>query len=101
LINRRSTPPRLLLALTSEKDNANHKNNPIDLAELTRSLNIRAMHSLKCRHTLTCPLIGSRSDRGHRTVANLDLARDILLNQLKTIGRNYFRVIRSSIIIRS
>ncbi len=40
LINRRSTLPRLLLALTSG-NNDNYKGNPTDLAELTRSLHIR------------------------------------------------------------
>jgi hypothetical protein len=45
LINRRSNLPRLLLALCSEKGKGNHKNNPTDPVELTRSLHIRAMHS--------------------------------------------------------
>ena len=45
LINRRSKLLRLLLALSSGKENANHKNNPTDLAQLTRSLHIRPMHS--------------------------------------------------------
>ncbi len=47
LINRRSKLLRLLLALSSGKENANHQNNPIDLAQLTRSLHIRPMHSLR------------------------------------------------------
>jgi hypothetical protein len=44
LINRRSNLPRLLLALSSgkSKNNDNDKNNPIDSAELTRSLHIQA-----------------------------------------------------------
>src|ERR1700733_14593822 len=41
LINRRSKLLRLLLALSSGKENANHQNNPTDLAQLTRSLHIR------------------------------------------------------------
>jgi hypothetical protein len=41
LINRRSKLLRLLLALSSGKENANHQNKPIDLAQLTRSLHIR------------------------------------------------------------
>ena len=45
LINRRSKLLRLLLALSSGKENANHRNKPTDLAQLTRSLHIRAMHS--------------------------------------------------------
>jgi hypothetical protein len=45
LINRRSNLPRLLLALSSGKSNGNNKNNPTDLAQLTRSLHIRPMHS--------------------------------------------------------
>jgi hypothetical protein len=44
LINRRSTLPRLLLALSSGNDN--YKSNPTDLAELTRSLHIRPNRSL-------------------------------------------------------
>jgi hypothetical protein len=44
LINRRSNLPRLLLALSSGNDN--YKSNPTDLAELTRSLHIRANRSL-------------------------------------------------------
>src|SRR5258707_5627587 len=40
LINRRSKLLRLLLALSSGKENANHQNKPIDLAQLTRSLHI-------------------------------------------------------------
>src|SRR5277367_4943420 len=42
LINRRSNPPRLLLALSSgkSKNNDNYKSNPTDPAELTRSLHI-------------------------------------------------------------
>ena len=46
LINRRSKLLRLLLALSSGKENANHQNKPTDLAQLTRSLHIRASHSL-------------------------------------------------------
>ena len=48
LINRRLNLPRLLLALSSGKgkNNGNYKNNPTDPAELTRSLHIRATHSL-------------------------------------------------------
>ena len=45
LINRRSKLLRLLLALSSGKENANHQNNPTDLAQLTRSLHIRPMCS--------------------------------------------------------
>jgi hypothetical protein len=45
LINRRPNLPRLLLALSSGKDNGNDKNNPIDHAELTRSLHITASNS--------------------------------------------------------
>ena len=41
LINRRSKLLRLLLALSSGNENANHQNKPIDLAQLTRSLHIR------------------------------------------------------------
>jgi len=41
LINRRSNLPRLLLALSSGKENGKYKNNP-DHAKLTRSLHIRA-----------------------------------------------------------
>src|ERR1700733_1583673 len=41
LINRRSKLLRLLLALSSGKENANHQNNPTDLAQLTPSLHIR------------------------------------------------------------
>ena len=39
--------PRLLLALSSEKDKSsdNDKNNPTDFAVLTRSVHIRPMHS--------------------------------------------------------
>jgi hypothetical protein len=47
LINRRSKLLRLLLALSSGKGNDNYKSNPIDPAELTRSLHIRPMHSLR------------------------------------------------------
>ena len=49
LINRRLKLPRLLLALSSGKDknNDNDKNNPTDLAVLTRSLHIRPSHSLR------------------------------------------------------
>jgi hypothetical protein len=47
LINRRSKLLRLLLVLSSGKQNANHQNNPTDLAQLTRSLHIRPMHSLR------------------------------------------------------
>src|SRR5450631_928728 len=43
LINRRSNLARLLRALSSGKENANHQN-PTDFAQLTRSLHIRAMH---------------------------------------------------------
>jgi hypothetical protein len=43
LINRRSKLPRLLLGLSSGKENANYQNNLTDLAQLTRSLHIRAM----------------------------------------------------------
>ena len=48
LINRRSNLPGLLLALFSgkNKSNGNYKNNHTDHAELTRSLHIRAYHSL-------------------------------------------------------
>jgi len=48
LINRRLQLLRLLLALSSgrDKSNDNDKNNPTDFAVLTRSLHIRAMHSL-------------------------------------------------------
>jgi len=46
LINRRSKLLRLLLALSSGKENANDQNNPTDLAQLTRSLHIRPTHSL-------------------------------------------------------
>src|SRR6185312_3605834 len=46
LINRRSKLLRLLLALSSGKENANHQNKPTDLAQLTRSLHIRAWRSL-------------------------------------------------------
>jgi hypothetical protein len=61
LINRRSNLPRLLLALSSRKGNGNYKNNPADLAELTRSLHIRAMNSLTrfwifCRHPVRTPI---------------------------------------------
>jgi len=45
LINRRWNPPRLLLALYSEKGKDNYKNNPTDQVILTRSLHIRANHS--------------------------------------------------------
>ena len=38
--------PRLLLALSSRKRKDNYKNISTDSAELTRSLHIRAMHSL-------------------------------------------------------
>ncbi len=41
LINRRSSLPRLLLALSSRKGNHNYKNNPTKSAELTWSLHIR------------------------------------------------------------
>jgi hypothetical protein len=44
LINRRSKLLRLLLALSSGKENANYQNNPTDLAQLTRSLHIRPFH---------------------------------------------------------
>jgi hypothetical protein len=46
LINRRSNLLRLLLALSSGKENANHQNKPIDLAQLTRSLHIRPRRPL-------------------------------------------------------
>ena len=38
---------RLLLALSSGKENVNYQNNPTDLAQLTRSLHIRSMRSPK------------------------------------------------------
>jgi hypothetical protein len=41
-------PLRLLLALSSGKGNDNYKSNPIDPAELTRSLHIRAASVSKC-----------------------------------------------------
>jgi hypothetical protein len=48
LINRRSKLLRLLLALSSGKDKSSDydKNNPTDLAVLTRSLHIWLSHSL-------------------------------------------------------
>jgi hypothetical protein len=45
LINRRSKLLRLLLALSSGKENTNHQIKPIDLAQLTRSLHIRLSYS--------------------------------------------------------
>src|SRR5271155_5553110 len=44
LINRRSKLLRLLLALSSGKENSNHQNKPTDLTRLTRSLHIRPKH---------------------------------------------------------
>jgi len=41
LINRRSNLPRLLLALFSNNDKDNSKNNPTDVQRLTGSLHIR------------------------------------------------------------
>ncbi len=41
LINRRSNLPRLRLALSSENDECNDKNNPTVQQELTGSLHIR------------------------------------------------------------
>ena len=52
LINRRSKLLRLLLALSSGKENVNYQNNPTDLAQLTRSLHIRPKHSLT--HKTVC-----------------------------------------------
>src|SRR5271155_2331672 len=46
LINRRSKLLRLLLALSSGKENANHQNNPTDLTRLTRSLHIRPISEI-------------------------------------------------------
>jgi len=58
LINRRSSLPRLLLALSSWRGKNKCKNNPTESAELTRSLHIRAMRSLSelaiCRRLRFC-----------------------------------------------
>jgi hypothetical protein len=60
LINRRSKLLRLLLALSSGKENANHQNKPTDLAQLTRSLHIRAKHSLSAEGWLPGLVLGKR-----------------------------------------
>ena len=60
---------RLLLALSSRKRKDNYKNTPTDFAVLTRSLHIRAMHSLRLLLALSSTFrdgwTAIRNDRGH------------------------------------
>ena len=83
LINRRSNLPRLLLALSSGKENPSHQN-PTDFAQLTPSLHIRATRSLKslmCQlnirtdkryaHHLTCELSATPSAHTVRVAGGL------------------------------
>jgi hypothetical protein len=56
-------PGLAFATLSSEKENANHQNNPTDLVQLTRSLHIRPTR-----------LVKSQPDRGSRLVRLLTLA---------------------------